>query len=280
MNAEIELDVIHNKDCVEGMKLLPDGCIDLTVTSPPYDRLRAYEGFNFDFESIAKELFRVTKDGGVLVWVVSDGVVKGSETGTSFKQALYFMGIGFRLHDTMIYKKDSFTYPDPTRYHQNFEYMFILSKGKPMNISLIADKRNKYADGKKCITGRDRQADGSLTSRRKGNLMRPYGVRFNVWEYGTGKNKTTKDDIAFEHPAIFPEKLCQDHIISWSSEGEIVLDPFMGSGTTAKMAMLLNRHYIGFEISEKYCEIARKRLAEHKAQVNMFSDKEAPHAAD
>ncbi|MCU4733447.1 site-specific DNA-methyltransferase [Bacillus cereus] len=259
---------IHNMDCLEGMKLLPDDYVDLTVTSPPYDDLRTYNGYSFDFENIAKELYRVTKQGGIVVWIVGDRTSNGSETGTSFKQALYFKEIGFNLHDTMIYEKDSISFPDSNRYYQIFEYMFIFSKGKPKTTNLISDRANKWADGKKRIMGRERQSDGTLLGRRKGNLLKPYGVRFNIWRVATGKNKSTKDDVAYNHPAIFPEKIANDHIVSWSNEGDIVMDPFMGSGTVAKMAILNNRNYLGFEISEQYCnEIIKPRLEEIEKQL-------------
>ena len=244
-------------DCVEGMKLLPNECIDLTVTSPPYDNLRKYEGFEWDFEATAKELYRVTKKGGVVVWVVGDATINGSETGTSFKQALYFKEIGFRLHDTMIYQKKT---PPLThkRYEQEFEYMFVFVKGKIKTFNPILidkaymDKRTNKAFGRNPTNEHDMGFSSNKTQKIKGN----------VWEYLVGGGKSTKDKIAFKHPAIFPEKLAQDHIISWSNEGDIVLDPFMGSGTTAKMALLNNRNFIGFEISEEYCKIAEKRIYE------------------
>lgn len=245
---------IYNMDCVDGMKLLQDKSIDLTVTSPPYDNLRKYNDYEWNFEEVAKELFRVTKKGGVVVWIVNDSVVKGSETGTSFKQALYFIEIGFRLHDTMIWKKDTLSFPDKTRYGQNFEYMFVFSKGRPKAIHKIKDRKNKQAGA--VIHGTNRTAEGETirkTNHNK-NTVSEYGERFNVWELPTEKKNKTG------HPAVFPEQLANDHIISWSDEGNLVLDPFMGSGTTAKMAILNNRNFIGFEISKEYCEIANNRI--------------------
>ncbi len=235
---------------VDVLATFPDDCIDLTVTSPPYDNLRTYKGFNFDFEGVAQQLYRVTKSGGVVVWVVGDATINGSETGTSFKQALRFMEIGFRLHDTMIYAKCGFVNPASNRCHQIFEYMFVFSKSKPKTFNQVKDRRNKYAGMK--VAGRTlRQVDGSLTSAGC-NTINEFGSRVNIWEFGSN-NKT-------EHPAPFPEKLAHDHIISWSNEGDIVLDPFSGSGTTAKMAKETNRKFIGIDCSEEYCEIARKRL--------------------
>ena len=233
---------IHNENCLETMNRMPADFIDLTVTSPPYDDLREYEGYSFEFELIAQELFRITKKTGALVWVVGDETVNGSESGTSFKQALKFMEIGFKLHDTMIYKKNSSTFsarPNSSRYTQIFEYMFIFAKDKP-TANLICDKQNKWA-GHKDWSGKMK------------NAVREYGARSNIWEYVTSFN-------GVRHPAPFPEKLAQDHILTWSNVGDLVYDPFMGSGTTAKMAALNGRNYIGSEISQNYCEIAHNRI--------------------
>lgn len=255
----MEINTIFNEDCLATMAKMPDSFIDLTVTSPPYDNLRDYKGYTFDFESIAKELFRVTKQGGVVVWVVGDAVIDGSESGTSFKQALYFKEIGFNLHDTMIYEKNSAPFPDSCRYNPIFEYMFVLSKNKPQTINLIQDRKNRWVQsfGKSS----NRQKDGSIKQKEK-IVVKEFGVRNNIWRYNTGFNYSSKDPYAFEHPAIFPKAMVSDHIISWSNEGDLVYDPMMGSGTTAKMAKLLNRNYIGSEISSEYCEIIKKRLAQ------------------
>ena len=236
------------------MKQIPDNFIDLTVTSPPYDNLRDYKGYSFDFENIAKELFRVTKNGGVVVWVVGDATVNGNESGTSFKQALYFKKIGFNLHDTMIYEKNVFPFPPSNRYSQIFEYMFVFSKHRPKTTNLIK-VRTKWKVGKKTV----RKKDGQL-ERMKYDTGKDYRVLSNVWRYESGFRKTTNDIEMFEHPAMFPEKLAEDHVLSWSNEGDIVLDPMCGSGTTCKMAKLNLRKYIGMDISEEYCEMAKKRL--------------------
>lgn len=252
---------IFEGDCFEIMKTFKNESIDLTITSPPYDNLRTYNGYSFDFENIAKELYRITKDGGVVVWIVGDATINGSETGTSFKQALYFKQIGFNLHDTMIYEKNMLTFPEKTRYYQCFEYMFVFSKGKPKTINLICDKKNKHYGEK--VSGGYRDIDGSIKQKsgyKKQKTIKEWGIRNNIWKYEVGYNKTTKDKIAYNHPAIFPEKLAEDHILSWSNEGEIVLDCFMGSGTTGKMALLNNRQFIGIEISKEYFEIAKKRI--------------------
>lgn len=255
----------HNKiicgDSLEVLRNMEDNSVDLTVTSPPYDNLRTYKGFDWDFEGIAKELYRVTKGGGVVVWVVGDATVNGSETGSSFKQALYFKEIGFRLHDTMIYEKNSAAFPDKNRYYNVFEYMFVFSKGRPSAVNRIEDKKNKWGGTQTFGKVSGRRADGTLSEGKK-KTVKEYGVRNNVWRYNTGRGQSTTDDIAFKHPAIFPEKLAEDHIITWSNPGDTVLDPFAGSGTTAKMALLNGRKYISIDISEEYCEIARKRVEE------------------
>ena len=236
------LNKIHNEDCLATMARMPDGFIDLTVTSPPYDNLRKYNGYSFDFETIAKELYRVTADDGMLVWVVGDAVIAGSETGTSFRQALFFKEIGFKLHDTMIYEKNSPAYPASSvsnRYTQIFEYMFVFAKGQAPK-HLICDKPNKWA-GFKDFSGKLK------------NPVPDFSPRNNIWKYTTSFN-------GVKHPAPFPESLAQDHILSWSDEGATVYDPFMGSGTTAKMAALSNRNFIGSEVSSEYCELANERL--------------------
>jgi len=236
------VNVIYNENCLDTMARMEDNFIDLTLTSPPYDDLREYNGYSFDFEAIANELYRVTKTDGVVVWVVGDATHKGSETGSSFKQALYFKSIGFKLHDTMIYEKNSPAYParaDSNRYTQIFEYMFIFAKGKVIN-QLICDKPNKWA-GHKDFSGKLK------------NPVPDFSPRNNIWKYTTSFN-------GVKHPAPFPEQLAEDHILSWSRGGGIVYDPFMGSGTTAKMAKLHNRTYIGSEISKEYCDIAEARL--------------------
>ena len=260
-----ELNSIYTGECAEKMRALPDACIDLTVTSPPYDNLRDYKGYTFDFEPIAAELFRATKPGGVVVWVVGDAVVNGSETGTSFRQALGFIGLGFRLHDTMIYDSHSVRYPDVTRYHQSFEYMFVFSRGRPKTINLIKDHKKRWFGprGKKTKRARTGELYQSHSfSKANENKEREYGVRFNIWRYATGAGSSTKDDMAFEHPAIFPEALARDHILSWSNPGDVVLDPMCGSGTTLKTAKQRGRRWLGFDIAKEYVELARQRVAQ------------------
>ena len=244
-------------DNVTALKQFPDDFVDLTVTSPPYDNLRTYNGFAWDFESLAKELYRVTKPGGVVVWIVGDATIKGSETGTSFRQALFFKDVcGFNLHDTMIYAKDAIAFPDKHRYQQCFEYMFVLSKSAPKTKNILHDRKN-VSFGRK-VTGTNRKADGTTNKAGGfGNSIKEFGARWNIWDVTTEKGNNVTG-----HPATFPEALANDHILSWSNEGDVVLDPFMGSGTTGKMALLNNRKFVGIELSPEYVEIARKRIQE------------------
>ena len=257
---------IYNENCLDTMARMPDNFLDLTVTSPPYDNLRDYKGYSFDFEGVAKELFRVTKQGGVVVWVVGDATINGSESGTSFRQALYFMTIGFNLHDTMIFSKAGFASPSVNRYHQTFEYMFVFTNGDIQTFNPLKDKKNTWDSWGKNTR---RQQSGELKEMEKRKPTNELGQRFNVWYYSIGHGNVTRDEIAYSHPALFPEQLAQDHIISWSNENDLIYDPFMGSGTTAKMCIKTNRNYIGSEISKEYCELAEKRIKPYKDQLKL-----------
>lgn len=246
---------------------MPDGSVDMVVTSPPYDNLRTYgsisEWGEHVWKPLAVELFRAISRGGVVVWVVGDATINGSETGTSFRQCLHFMDTGFLLHDTMIYEKDSCPFPETNRYYPHFEYMFVLSKGKPKTANLIADKPNRHFGSK--ITGTQRNPDGtcsefSAIKNKTGRIVKEFGVRGNVWKYRIGKWKVTSDEIAYKHPAIFPEELAKDHIITWSKPGDTVLDPFMGSGTTGKMCAIYGRKFVGIELNSEYVAIAKSRI--------------------
>lgn len=262
----LERNNVYEGNHLDILPLIDEGSVDLTVTSPPYDNLRAYEGYDFKFEPLANELYRVTKEGGVVVWIVGDATINGSETGTSFKQALFFMGIGFKLLDTMIYKNPGTGAKGSNDcYWQTFEYMFILTKGKIKTVHRIRDRINKTFNTIRKSTPKQKEINTRLC-RPKGVTIRRYGIRDNVWiipsGYGFGDETV--------HPAVFPEQLANDHIISWSNEGDLILDPMCGSGTTCKMARLNSRDYIGIDISEKYCEIARKRLAKIPVRLERF----------
>lgn len=265
-----KIDLIHG-DCLVEMGNISDNAIDLTVTSPPYDNLRTYggaiDGWSFEkFKAVAKELYRVTKDGGVVVWIVGDATIKGSETGTSFKQALYFMECGFNLHDTMIYiKNGGLNSGSLQAYQQKFEYMFVFSKGKIKTFNLIKDRKNNKSED---VVKKKRLPDGTIVEQHF--KSEEYGIRYNYWIYDTGGSKGTKDAYTYVHPAVFPEKLANDHIISWSNEGDIVFDPFMGSGTTGKMAILNKRNFIGIEMNDEYFAIAERRIKQTQSQLTLF----------
>lgn len=249
--------------CQEVMTIIPKESIDLTVTSPPYDNIRNYNGYHFekkDFEEIVQQLYRITKEGGVVVWIVGDSTINGGETGTSFLQALAFMKTGFKLHDTMIYEKNTSSFParrTAKRYTQIFEYMFIFCKGKIKTGNLICDKPNRWAGHTNWGKNTHRGKDGKLKETKAIKPVPDFSPRNNIWRYDVGKGFNSKDKESHKHPAIFPEKLAEDHILSWSKKGDVVLDPFMGSGTTCKMAKKNERRYIGIEISKEYCKLAK-----------------------
>lgn len=257
----LELNTTYNENCLDTMFRMPDNYVDMVLTSPPYDELRDYKGYFFQFKEIASELFRVIKPGGVVIWVVGDQTKNGSESGTSFRQALYFMEIGFNLNDTMIYYKNN---PMPTtgnRYHQHFEYMFCFSKGVPKTFNPIMEE-TIY---KGLANMKNRGKEGALNYKKVPRTSeKKVG---NVFKYSIGGGISTKDKVAYDHPAIFPEQLAVDQIRTWSNEGELVYDPFMGSGTTAKIALLLRRDFIGSEISKEYIAIINKRLQSFKRQL-------------
>jgi site-specific DNA-methyltransferase (adenine-specific) len=261
----MELNKIYNESNLDTMAKMPDCFIDLTVTSPPYDNIRNYNGYSFPFEDIAKELFRVTKEGGVVVWVINDATINGSETGTSFKQALYFMECGFNLHDTMIWEKHTIP-QNGNRYESAFEYMFVFSKGKPKTFNPIKVKKI-YTDNRK-TKKYQRNKDGI---EQGGNVPKiTEKLDYNIWKIDVGGGIVTKDKIAHKHPAIFPDKLAKRHIYSWSNENDVIYDPFCGSGTTMKMAHLQKRKWIGSEISKEYTELANKRLKPYLTQTALF----------
>ncbi|QMU64560.1 MAG: site-specific DNA-methyltransferase [Flavobacteriaceae bacterium] len=257
-------------NCVEVMKKFDDNFIDLILTSPPYDNLRTYKGFVFPFEKIAQELYRITKEGGIVVWVVNDATIKGSETGTSFKQALYFNEIGFNLHDTMIFQK---TNPIPQiyrkRYNGIFEYMFVFSKGKVKTHNSI--KIDCLHAGLQ-LNGTTYK-NYSKGEQKRGKMAKPVKkqkIKGNIWEYVVGKKK--EDQAAKGHPAPFPMALARDHINSWTNEGDLVLDPMNGSGTTCLSALQLGRDYIGIDMSKEYCELAKDRIKEFEQQPRLFKE--------
>ena len=259
--------IMYNGDSEKVLGQFPDESIDLVVCSPPYDNLRYYEHDKIDeiwnmdkFQNIAKELYRIMKNGGVVVWIVGDMTKDGDESGTSFRQALYFKDCGFKLYDTMIYEKKGFSNPSNRRYHQIFEYMFVLSKGMPKTFNGLRDRKNRWRGTMNWGKNTTRLPDGTLKENKDRGRIKEYGLRFNIWYYAVGKGNSHKDDIAFEHPATMPDDLAKDHILTWSNENDLVLDPFMGSGTTLKMAERFGRRWIGIDIVKKYCDLAIKRL--------------------
>ena len=258
-NTHNLLNNFYALDCVDFMQThLHNDSIDMVLTSPPYDDLRNYNGYAFDFEKIANELYRVIKKGGVVVWIVGDKIKNGNKSLTSFKQALYFQQIGFNMHDVMIYAKKNTPFMRSNAYTNGYEYMFILSKGKPKTFNPL--KEPTARNGFEMLVA-NKGADGKNNKVLK--ELKKEKTKSNIWYYAVGLGGTTNDKEAFKHPAVFPEQLALDHILSWSNEGDIVLDPMCGSGTTCKMAFLNNRNFIGVDISKDYIQIATKRLQQY-----------------
>jgi site-specific DNA-methyltransferase (adenine-specific) len=253
-----ELTTIYNGDCLEVMDyLIEQGIkVDCVITSPPYDDLRDYKGYSFDYKKTANKLYNIIQDDGIIVWVVGDKTNDGSESGTSFKQALYFKEIGFKLYDTMIYEKNALP-QNNNRYEQAFEYMFIFTKTKPKTFNAILEKTKHFGTNP---SGKFRQKNGETLEQNSKKPVKEFKTKSNIWKFKTGFNKTTKDNFAFEHPAMFPEQLVLDHITSWTNKNDLILDIFNGSGTTTKIAQQLNRRSIGIELEQKYCDIGIKRL--------------------
>ena len=246
---------LHQGDCISIMAEMDAESVDMTLTSPPYDDLRTYNGYHFDFETIAKQLYRITKQGGVVVWVVGDKIKNSNRSLTSFRQGLYFQEIGFQMHDVMIYQKKNTPFFRSNAYTNAYEFMFVLSKGKPKTFNPLKTPTTRQ--------GMELMASGKSSNGNYDKVLKPRNkekVLTNIWAYAVGLGGTTNDRIAFEHPAIFPEKLAEDHILSWTNPNDLVFDPMCGSGTTGKMALLNNRKFIGVDISQDYIDIAKERI--------------------
>ncbi len=269
------LDRIILGDCIERMRRMPDGCIDMTLTSPPYGEIRRYGDHPFGFEkfqAVARELFRLTKRGGVVVWVVREQAPRGKgETGDSSRQRLYFQEVGFVLHHTMVMDRKGCRWPGRNRYGQPLEFAFILSKGKPKSVHLIRDRENRHAG--KVGTFTRRSKEGGNEPAGKPQVVPMLGVRGAVWSYAVGRNVSTKDHYALQtHPALMPEKMALEHIVSWSRPGDLIFDPFCGAATTCKMALLSHRRFLGFEVHEPYHELALRRMRDAQAEYRRRLD--------
>ena len=264
----LEVNKTYHVNCIAGMQQLDDECIDLVVTSPPYDDLRTYnDNTKWDinvFYSVAAQLNRVLKPGGVIMWNVNDATIKGSESGSSFRQALHFMELGLRLHDTMIYEKTGTAFASGVksiRYTQQFEYCFILSNGKPKTVNLLCDKKNKWAGHQSWGNAQTRKKDGSIHDPgKKSKEIKEWGVRTNIWKIKNSGGFGQSSKTSYKHPATMPEELARGHIHTWSNEGDLILDPFMGSGTSAQICLEMLRNFIGFEIDDEYYNMCVDRV--------------------
>ena len=246
-DALFSLDSVICGDNCEVMRQWPDECIDLVVTSPPYDDLREYGKHEWDFYGVAWNLKRILKPGGVIVWVVMDATKEGSETGTSMRQALHFQEIGLNLHDTMVYQTSKPPMND-RRYQAAWEYMFVLSKGTPKTWNPLKVPTKHAGES---VNGTYWNADGTMKGRHGKNPVAEKSVRENVWRM--------VDRPGVGHPAVFPLALARDHVETWSNPGELVMDCFAGSGTTLKAAKELGRQYVGIEVNPDYVKICEER---------------------
>lgn len=269
------VNTILHCDCLDGMRQLPDNSIPLAVTSSPYDAIRTYGGHAFAFEPVAKELWRITAPGGVVVWVIADQVIKGSLTGTKHRQVLHFLDLGFRLHNEITLTTVNTPLPQKIRYAQNSQTAYVLAKGRPHAVNLLRDKPNKSAG----VFKREwvaRSKDGTMRKGYYGKCIAPYSLRGDVWTYLVGNNHTTKDKLS--HPSPMAEQMAEDLIISFSRPGELVFDPMAGSGTTCKMALLNHRSYLGMEIHEPYWREAVERLSKYQEEYRRRLDRELSRA--
>lgn len=267
MKQDIKLNQVYQAECNEFMDSLEDNFIDLTVTSPPYDMLRSYNGFDFDFGQIAKNLYRVTKKGGIVVWVVGDKIKNGDRSLTSFKQALVFQEVGFKVHDVMIYRKKNTPFMRSNAYTNCFEFMFVLAKDTVNTFNPIKEKTVRQGFEKVPYNKGPDAVNKKILKE-----LKPEKTLTNIWDYAVGLHGSTSDKVAFKHPAIFPEKLAEDHILSWTNKGDIVFDPMCGSGTTCKMALIHGRNYLGCDISEEYIAVSNERLSSVKIPSSLFPD--------
>ena len=260
---------VHQSDNLEFCRKLDDDIIDLIVTSPPYDDVRDYNSYEWDFTYLSAELYRVLKPGGVLVWQVNDKVIDGNQTGTSFRQALAFQSLGFKWPLTIIYRRPVRPLKPPY-IHRVFEYMFVFSKGriKTFNEDEVKDRKNK-GYGITRTANAPRNVDGSMGKRSQRKEVQEFGLREDIWDYNTGHGHSARDKIAHKHPAIFPEKVAEDHIKVWTNPGDLVFDPFAGSFTTAVVAERLSREWLACELSEEYCKIGQERLDNERKQVKL-----------
>lgn len=265
MEPRMKLNEIYESDCLAFMAGMKAECVDCVVTSPPYDKLRHYQGYAFNCAKVASSLYRVVKKGGVVVWVVGDAVIKGNKTLTSFKHALSFQETGFNCHDVMVYKKKNTPFMRSNAYTNCFEYMFIFSKGSPKTFNPIKEQTVRH--GIEMLV-HNKKPDG--INRKVPKELKKEKTKNNIWEYAVGLGGSSNDKIAFQHPAIFPERLAYDHIISWTNPGDLVFDPMCGSGTTCKMAQILERNFIGCDISPEYVAIARERLKKARLELGLL----------
>lgn len=269
---KLALNKIHHFDAVVGLRLLPADCIDLTLTSPPYDWIRDYNGTfdpaKFPFVRIAEELYRITAPGGVVLWITRDQQQDCCESGTSAKQMLYFKNIGFNVQtmivDSISARHRRYCYGMPP------QFCFVLSKGRPKAFHPIRDKPNTEPGRIKSWSARNR--DGRIRKGKPKEIPK-YGRRSHIWLYPTGFGLVSDDPLPRNAPAPMVETVAGDLMLSYSNPGDLILDPMAGLGTTGKVAVKLNRQFIGFERVRKYCDVANDRVRQAFEQKGKDDDK-------
>jgi site-specific DNA-methyltransferase (adenine-specific) len=241
------------------MKEMPDNAVDLMVTSPPYDSIRDYNGYAFDLHETGKEVYRILKPGGIGVMVLQDQTHNFGKSLTSFRTILDWCdSIGFKLFECVIYRKYG---PEGAwwrnRFRVDHEYMPIFLKGERPQYFNKEPLKVQSKHGGRILTGSgSRRTDGG-TNPTVTRMINPTKCRGTIWDYLMAGDK---DSLKRRHPATFPDQIPMDFISCFCPPGGIVLDPFMGCGSTAVAAVRLDRKFIGFEISSAYCELAKKRL--------------------
>ena len=255
-------------DCLNIMKKIEENTFDLIVFSPPYDSLRKYNDYTFDLKKTGEQIFRVLKDGCLCAMVIQDQTKNFGKSLTSFRTAVDWVDrIGFKLFETVIYRKHGIEGAWwNKRFRVDHEYIHLFLKGeKPRYFNKDPLRIPSKHGGKTMVGSGNRKTDGTTTKTTTIHVNK-MKCRGTVWDY---LNAGDKNKLKQQHPAVFPDKIPYDIISCFSPVKGLVLDPFVGSGSTCVMAKKLDRFYTGIDISSKYIEIAKKRLKEVQMELNI-----------
>jgi site-specific DNA-methyltransferase (adenine-specific) len=269
--GDVELNKVYQQDCIVGMRKIPDGAIDLVVTSPPYDNLRDYNGYSVDLNETGKNIYRILKDGGVAVMVIQDQTKNFGKSLTSFRTIVDWCdNVGFKLFECVIYRKNGTEGAWwKNRFRVDHEYMPIFLKGEKPQYFNKDSLKVKSKHGGKIMTGFANRKTNGETGKSITKAINEMKCRGTVWDYLMAGDK---DPVKRKHPAPFPDKIPFDFINCFCPPNGIVLDPFVGSGSTVVGAKKLNRSFIGFDISEEYCNLTRKRLDSVSPDDELFQE--------